>query len=141
MRIDLGRTPYVLYGVKYIGLVSLACNSAKERPVTHTLTWVVRPMVCLFCMGLPIRGSRISIDLVSLMSHHAGDTMEVRLDLGRAPYGLYGANYIDVVSLIAHHAGDTMVVLYPLSAGRGAARAPRDFQQRSAPHSSTPARN
>ena len=42
-QIDLGCAPYVLYGVKYIGLVSL--------PVGHKLTWVVR---ALFCMVLNI---------------------------------------------------------------------------------------
>ena len=35
--LDLGCAPYALYGVKYIGPVSLACVPT-IRPVTHTLT-------------------------------------------------------------------------------------------------------
>ena len=57
--LDLGRAPYVLYGVKYIDTVSLCAvgpsvgtrsrrtASVSCLPVTHTLTWVVRPMVCM----------------------------------------------------------------------------------------------
>ena len=42
--LDLSRAPYVLYGVKYIDLVSLG---AEPWPVNLTLTWVVRPMFCM----------------------------------------------------------------------------------------------
>ena len=54
--LDLSRAPYVLYGVKYIDLVSRAPFAGRLkngmgamyfRPVPHTLTWIVRPMFCM----------------------------------------------------------------------------------------------
>ena len=54
-RLDLGRAPYVLYGVKHIDLVSLGPSWSSAGPVAHiltrpanpALTWVVRPMFCM----------------------------------------------------------------------------------------------
>ena len=54
--LDLGRTPYVVYGVKYIDLVSLmthyeAAAHHVVRPTSNYLTWVVRN---IFCVALNI---------------------------------------------------------------------------------------
>ena len=41
--LDLSRAPYVLYGVKYIDLVSLTPDHGPS--ISIYLTWVVRPYV------------------------------------------------------------------------------------------------
>ena len=75
-RLDLSRAPYNLYGVKYIDPVSLA-NLFNAMYRALNLTWVVRPMFCMM-----LRASIVS---------------RLKIDLGRAPYVLYGVKYIDLV--------------------------------------------
>ena len=91
--------PTVLYGVKYIDLVSLGAlvpryflleaathYTACTAPLCHTLTLVVRPTV-LFCVALNI--------LTWYPLVPVAHTMTWIMPL----YALYGVKYIDLVSL------------------------------------------
>ena len=106
--LDLICAPYVLYGLEYIDLASRSPNL--ERPVPHTL---------LGCCPYVLYGVKY-IDLVSPAGVAAAGVngsvpgrpvnptfqpcpppIVKLLDLGRAPYVLYGVKCIDLVSLLA----------------------------------------
>ena len=104
---DLGRAPYGLYGVKYIGPVSLAPFPFLElegpkRPNLEPLDLGRAPFV-LYEVEY--------IDLVSLSPFPGavpwargparGPVNPKSLDLGRAPYGLY-VNSVTCIDLVPH---------------------------------------
>ena len=118
--LDLSRAPYVLYGVTYIDLVSLALFQARDAHldlirasyVLYGVKYV--DLVSLAVKRRPCAGTaavvpaRLREGLRSGQNHgvlrNEGQTV---LDLSRAPYILYGVKYIDLVSLAAKRRPDT----------------------------------
>ena len=100
--LDLKLAPYVLYGVKYIDLVSLTRKKHGASDSHHDLG---RAPYVLYGVKY--------IDLVSLTlkKHGASDSHH---DLSRALHGLYGVKCIDPVSLALFHedgSGDPYLAL------------------------------
>ena len=80
----MSRAPYVLYGVKYIDLVSLGANASGAHLDLSRAPYVLYGVKC--------------IDLVSLAPNDG--QCQPHLALNHSPYNLYDVKYIDLVSLV-----------------------------------------
>ena len=78
----MSRAPYVLYGVKYIDLVSLGANASGAHLDLSRAPYVLYGVKC--------------IDLVSLAPNDG--QCQPHLALNHSPYNLYDVKYIDLVS-------------------------------------------
>ena len=96
--LDLSRAPYVLYGVKYIDLVTLEGEHvpSKLKLCQSQVTYCVK-VRRMFCMGL-YGPSTLGNKGRCWSIQRAEAVANLKLpDLGRAPYVLYGVKYIDLV--------------------------------------------